>query len=122
MNDENLIPVSQRTSSELREMTRKGGIKSGEVRRRKKAFKELFDIALNMKDEETGKKNDVTIVSAMIKKAKSGDVKAFESIRDTVGEKPVEKQEISADLIKKVFVTKEDIEKVNKIIDDVLNE
>lgn len=122
MNDENLIPYNKRSEKEARENGRKGGIKSGETRRRKKAFKELFDIALNMKDEETGKKNDVTIVSAMIRKAKSGDVKAFESIRDTVGEKPIEKQEISADLIKKVFVTKEDIEKVNKIIDDVLNE
>ena len=75
-----------------------------------------------MKNKETGEKNDVAITSAMIRKALAGDVKAFESIRDTVGEKPVEKQEIAGDLIKTVFVNKEDIQKVNKIIDDTLNE
>ena len=32
----NLIPNSERSPSELREMGRKGGIKSGEVRRRKR--------------------------------------------------------------------------------------
>ena len=122
MNDENLIPYNKRSKNEAREDGRKGGIKSGETRRRKKTFKELFDIALNMKNKETGEKNDVAITAAMIRKALLGDVKAFETIRDTVGEKPVEKQEISGDLIKKVFVTKEDIDKVNRIIDDVLNE
>lgn len=35
MNDENLIPNSERSPSELREMGRKGGIKSGEARRKK---------------------------------------------------------------------------------------
>ncbi len=36
MNDSNLIPNTERSPSELREMGRKGGIKSGESRRRKK--------------------------------------------------------------------------------------
>ena len=40
MNDENLIPNSERSPSELREMGRKGGIKSGESRRRKKRLRE----------------------------------------------------------------------------------
>ena len=35
-NDENLIPNSERTPNELREMTSKGGKKSGESRRRKR--------------------------------------------------------------------------------------
>ena len=38
-NEQNLIPNSERTPEELREMTRKGGIKSGEVRREKATFK-----------------------------------------------------------------------------------
>ena len=37
----NLIPNSERTPEELREMTRKGGIKSGEARRAKKTLREF---------------------------------------------------------------------------------
>lgn len=37
----NLIPNSERTPSELREMTKKGGIKSGETRRAKKNLREF---------------------------------------------------------------------------------
>lgn len=40
MNDENLIPNSERTPSELREITRKGGINSGKSRRKKRTMKE----------------------------------------------------------------------------------
>ena len=40
MNDENLIPNSERSPSELREMGRRGGVKSGEVRRRNKRMRE----------------------------------------------------------------------------------
>ena len=34
---QNLKPIKERTSSELREMTRKGGIASGKARQEKKA-------------------------------------------------------------------------------------
>lgn len=40
MTDNNLIPNSERSPSELREMGRKGGIRSGEVRRRNKRIRE----------------------------------------------------------------------------------
>ena len=36
MNEKNLIPNTERSPEELREMGRKGGIKSGESRRRKR--------------------------------------------------------------------------------------
>lgn len=41
-NEQNLIPNSERTPNELREMTKKGGIKSGEVRREKATFKKAI--------------------------------------------------------------------------------
>jgi phage terminase large subunit len=44
LNEKNLIPNSQRTPEELREMTRKGGIRSGEVRRRKKTMREMVKL------------------------------------------------------------------------------
>lgn len=56
MNNENLIPNSQRTPSELREMTRKGGIASGEARRRRKLLRESImeaaDLVATLTDEE----------------------------------------------------------------------
>ena len=53
MNDENLVPNSQRTPSELREMTSKGGKASGEARRQKKTMREWLEIAMQaaMKDD-----------------------------------------------------------------------
>lgn len=40
MNDENLIPANERSKSEVRELGKIGGLKSGEVRRRKRDRRE----------------------------------------------------------------------------------
>lgn len=92
-NSENLKPA--RSKSEAREKGRKGGIKSGEKRRERKKLKELLEIALQLPNDETGEQNDLAITAAIINKARKGDVSAYLAIRDTLGEKPVEKQEFS---------------------------
>ena len=84
-NEQNLIPNSERTPSELREMARNGGLASGEARRKRKTLKE--ELLLMLSEGET--QQSVTL--ALIEKAISGDTKAFEVIRDTIGEKPVDK-------------------------------
>ena len=84
-NEQNLIPNSERTPSELREMARNGGLASGEARRKRKTLKE--ELLLLLSEGET--QQSVTL--ALIEKAMSGDTKAFEVIRDTIGEKPVDK-------------------------------
>ena len=38
------------------------------------------------------------MLKAMEKQARKGNVRAFEVIRDTIGEKPVDKKEIEADV------------------------
>jgi hypothetical protein len=48
-NVENLIPCSERSKSEAREISRKGGIKSGESRRAKKTVKECLKMYSEMK-------------------------------------------------------------------------
>lgn len=40
MNEQNLIPFNERSESEVREMNAKGGIRSGEVRRRNRSRRE----------------------------------------------------------------------------------
>lgn len=55
-NEQNLIPWNQRTESEQREYARQGGVKSGEVRRQRKAMKEqmemLLSLPFNIKDKQ----------------------------------------------------------------------
>lgn len=114
MNDENLIPNSQRSPTEVRENGAKGGIASGEARRRKRAFRELIE---DMLDENGGTVNGQPatkkdlVVARAIKMLTSTDtkdqdfLKAFEIIRDTIGEKPVERivvAEVSQDVIDEV--------------------
>lgn len=61
MNRSNLIPNSKRSPEELREMGRKGGIKSGETRRRNKRMQQEMKIfmeefeKLQSKDEARAK-------------------------------------------------------------------
>lgn len=91
-NEKNLIPNSQRTPSELKAMTSKGGRASGEARREKKLFQNAVLAALQAKGD-SGKEILAEIVAAQIKKALEGDTRAFDSLRDTSGEKPTDKVE-----------------------------
>lgn len=98
-NNENLKPpINKRSTEEQREIRSKGGKKSGEVRRAKKTMKEMLDYLLNKEiANKSGEKASTqeAISIALIKQALNGNVKAYEVIRDTIGEKPTEKQEIT---------------------------
>ncbi len=100
MNEENLIPTSERSKDEVREIGRKGGIASGEARRRKKTLKEALIMALEL---EKGNKTVQEIgVEAILQKFMSGDIQAFTTVRDTIGEKPTDK--IEADVKNEVNI------------------
>lgn len=88
MNDENLIPITSRSPRERKEIAKKGAKASNEARKRRKTLREELTALLEIGD--TQKK----VSTALLDKAVNGDVKAFETIRDTIGEKPTEKQEI----------------------------
>lgn len=127
-NEENLNPI--RSEKEARELGRKGGIASGEARRAKKSMKEMLDYLLEKEIENQKTGEMVTcreaMLSAMVKKAIGGDVKACQFVRDTSGEAPVTKAEVSGKngmpLIQKVFVTEEDIKEIDAKIDELLND
>ena len=100
MNEKNLIPFSERTESEQREIRSSGGKKSGEVRRRKKSMKsvlsamlnadvvsdEIYNSAAEMGVDVTEMTYQAAIIAALIKKAASGDVAAVREIRSIIGE------------------------------------
>ena len=93
-NNKNLRPQTERTKSEQREIAKKGGIASGEARRRKKTIRETLEMMLSGQMPDGATRRDA-IVTALLEKALSGDVRAFEAIRDSIGEKPTDKMAIS---------------------------
>ena len=86
----NLQPV--RTKEEARERGRRGGIASGESRREKRTLRQCLEILLESPAPEGHDgDNREAMSAALIKRALTGDVAAFSTIRDTVGEKPTDK-------------------------------
>ena len=104
---DNLIPFSQRSVEEVRQMASKGGKQSVEIRRKRKSMREALKAVLScdvpkdsplygrlsaMKkmmgvDGEPTVQDMITL--GMIQKA-SKSPKAAEFVRDTIGEKPVD--------------------------------
>lgn len=78
---------------EQRERSSRAGKRSAEVRRERKTLREEL---LSLLDEEIHDKNGKTmntrkaVTTSLIKAALNGNVKAFEVIRDSIGEKPIE--------------------------------
>lgn len=111
-NIQNLKPFDKnRSSEEAKKNGQIGGIKSGKVRRKKKLMKDQISLLLSLPfpdvKDKTGKKirnmfkqlgmddenidNQMAMIIAMWQRALKGDYQAFNSLRDTVGEKPKDK-------------------------------
>lgn len=94
----NLIPSTEGGHKLTLEEQKAGGRASVIARRKKKDFREacLALLETEMTDNEG---NLVTgydvVVSSLFLQAKAGNVKAFEALRDTAGQKPVEKLVVS---------------------------
>lgn len=96
------------TTDEAREIGSKGGKKSGEVRRMRKTLREQMELLLSLpvKDENTKSyieslgidpetiDNATALTISMYQEGLKGNTKAYELIRDTVGEKPTDKLSI----------------------------
>ena len=103
------------TPEQRRENGRKGGIASGEAKRKKKAMRERLEILLEMpmKDGRSAdieaiknfaaiKGKNITVQDAMmiaqIQKALKGDTTAAAFVRDTAGQNPTTKIEAEMDM------------------------
>ena len=84
-----LKPV--RSKDEAKRRGAAGGKKSGEARRQKKALRERLALLLETRHGDMDMADALAL--ALIKKGLAGDVRAFEVIRDTIGEKPTDKVE-----------------------------
>lgn len=118
-NEKNLIPNSERTPSELREIAKKGGIKSGEVRRQKKSLSELAKMIaenpaptaakkkltkMGISDEDAN--NNACIVAAVYDKAIKGNMQAVDKWEQLVAASKSDesKYELPARVLGKAFV------------------
>lgn len=117
-NEQNLIPFNKQTESEQRENSRKGGIASGEARRRKKSMKEAFELLLSLPVNQNGKignkiiavaedlgippeelDNQMAMCINMFSASMSKNpTQAFASIQATIGEKPVDNVKVEGNI------------------------
>ena len=90
------------TEEEQRAIRRKGGLVSGAKRKARKTLAETLTAILEQGD------NQDKLCMSLFQTALMGDVKAFNSLRDTIGEMPTQKTEVTA-------VTQADIALVEKV-------
>ncbi len=89
--EDNLRPCEYKLSQEE---AKRGGIASGEARRKKRDIKLAMQALL---DKEYASRDGTTMSGAQaiaikqFEKAMKGDAKAFELVRDTAGQKPIER-------------------------------
>jgi hypothetical protein len=97
-NEQNLIPLNERTKSEQRAIASAGGKASGEARRRRKTLKE--ELLAILSDDDIQERMSLALINEAIEGNNAGSVtRAFETIRDTIGEKPVDKMETTQTVI-----------------------
>ena len=92
-NEQNLLKGDEVHKLTVEEQS-KGGKASAEARRKKRDLRNAIDILLE--NDIKGKNGEIksgaeAIAIAQFQKALKGDTRAFEVIRDTAGQKPVEK-------------------------------
>lgn len=109
MNEQNLIPNSQRSPNEVRENGRKGGKASGKARRERKALKESLEIILSHpipKDAEGLKQTlkqygivngdySQLLMATLVQKALKGDLRALQMVMDIISEDALTKTRIA---------------------------
>jgi hypothetical protein len=89
-NNQNLKPpINKRPTSEARKISRKGGIKSGEVRREKKKLREQLEIAIDILTRQQLKKGKLT--KEQIELIKATDINIYDLI--TIANNPKVKPE-----------------------------
>lgn len=95
-NDQNLKGhgFNEITANRQREIARQGGKASAEARKRRKSLKE--ELLAILSDGDVQERISLALVKEATEGNNAGSVtKAYEVIRDTIGEKPVEKVMVS---------------------------
>lgn len=112
-NEQNLVPFTEMTEKQQREIASKGGKASAEARKQRKTMKEQAELLLSLAvknpklkkamselgiDEDEQNNQMAMIIAVMNKAITKGDIQAFNSLQATIGEKPIEKVEHSGNI------------------------
>lgn len=103
-NEQNIIPNSERTPEERREIARAGGIASGAARRRKRSLKQAADLYLSLPvtDRRVWNKiardgvdpedidNQMAVIVGLTEAAAQGDARCAKVLVDLLGDSTVE--------------------------------
>ena len=117
-NTENLVSLADRTTEEQRAIASAGGKASGEARRKRKTLKE--ELLLILSDGDIQEKISIALINEAINGNNAGSVtKAFEVIRDTIGEKPADKVETKQTVLD---MSKFSTEELKAMLDDDITE
>lgn len=110
----NLIPMNKRTKEEQRKIARMGAKKSKESKKARKTLRE--ELLAILSDGNIQNKISLALIQEAIIGNRAGSVaKAFETIRDTIGEKPTDRiEQMSTNII----VDLSDVEVDNESDDD----
>lgn len=82
----NLKPIKD--SERAKELQKKAAAKQRENIAKAKTFEAILKIMLEDVDEKSGKSNKELVNEALMKQAKKGSLKAYEVLRDTIGQAP----------------------------------
>lgn len=99
----NLIPLNKRSKEDAKRIQTKGGFALQEKLNKERNMKSMLDylLAKDIKDKNTG--NTVSTLEAisigLVSRALKGDTRAYELIRDTIGQKPIDRQELNGNIV-----------------------
>lgn len=134
-----LSDIRDLSPEQRREFASKGGKASGEARRLKGTFRSIAKEVLTLSaprkvksriakifpdiTKDTEIDNKAAIIYSQLAKALAGDTRAFEVIRDTAGEKPVDIHKLEEPVVvKKVYVTPEEKAAADRHIEEALRD
>jgi len=107
--------TSDQSREEAAKNGRKGGIASGEAKRRRKNLQELVNIAFERVVSHDSEGRPITADEAMVLKqlqnALDGDTKAFITLRDTAGQAPIQRVEVDT-------IPKETYDRVMSVLEE----
>ncbi len=103
-NEKNLIPFNERTESEQREISQKGGIASGAARRRKRSMRQAADYYLSLPETDRRRvnamlrdqiepedvDNQMAVIVGIAEQAKRGNPQAATVLLKMLGEETVQ--------------------------------
>ena len=101
-NTENLKPLNGRTPEEVKRITTMGGKASAAAQKRKRdlraAAQAILEATYSDKNGEERTGAEMLVLKQFAKALNKGDTKAFEVLRDTAGQKPAQKVDVTTDV------------------------